>query len=303
MEQSLEQYRDSGPLSVHDMKVQIQTIQHMLQEVMKKNVHYGVIPGCGDKPTLLKAGAEKISLTFRLAPSYTVVERNLEREHREYRVSCVLTHIPSQQVFGEGLGICTTMEGKYRFRNASKKCPACGGEFIIKGKAEYGGGWLCFAKKGGCGAKYLDGDSTIEDQPAGTIENDNPADVYNTVLKMAKKRAHVDAVLTATAASDCFTQDIEDMPETITGAKGFKEEPEPPIDTSQAGVDDIPLDSSVITAKDVTKFWTKAKKNKWPEPAVRSLLAEFGCESVKNIKKDDFKTIIGKIEKLDLSQQ
>ncbi len=43
------------------------------------------------------------------------------------------------------------------------------------------------------------------------LENDNPADDYNTVLKMAKKRALVDAVLTATAASDIFTQDLEDI--------------------------------------------------------------------------------------------
>ena len=35
--------------------------------------------------------------------------------------------------------------------------------------------------------------------------------MYNTVLKMAKKRALVDAVLTATAASDIFTQDLEDI--------------------------------------------------------------------------------------------
>jgi hypothetical protein len=38
-----------------------------------------------------------------------------------------------------------------------------------------------------------------------------PADVYNTVLKMAKKRAFVDATLNASGASDIFTQDIEDM--------------------------------------------------------------------------------------------
>jgi hypothetical protein len=52
------------------------------------------------------------------------------------------------------------------------------------------------------------------------VEHDNPADYYNTVLKMAKKRAHVDAILTATAASDIFTQDVEDMPEVIPGADG-----------------------------------------------------------------------------------
>lgn len=36
-------------------------------------------------------------------------------------------------------------------------CPACGKKgSIIKGKEEYGGGYLCFKKKGGCGAKFKD---------------------------------------------------------------------------------------------------------------------------------------------------
>lgn len=34
----------------------------------------------------------------------------------------------------------------------------------------------------------------------------------NTVLKMAKKRAYVDAILTASKASYLFTQDLEDLP-------------------------------------------------------------------------------------------
>ena len=41
------------------------------------------------------------------------------------------------------------------------------------------------------------------------------ADVYNVVLKQAKKRALVDAVLTATAASDLFTQDLEDLSSVV----------------------------------------------------------------------------------------
>src|SRR5690606_20296729 len=43
----------------------------------------------------------------------------------------------------------------------------------------------------------------------------DPADVANTVLKMAKKRAQIDMTLTALAASDIFTQDIEDLPEEM----------------------------------------------------------------------------------------
>jgi hypothetical protein len=51
-------------------------------------------------------------------------------------------------------------------------CPVCGVVgAIIKGKPEYGGGWLCFQKKGGCGAKFatyptLREQKKVEDKPA-----------------------------------------------------------------------------------------------------------------------------------------
>ncbi len=46
--------------------------------------------------------------------------------------------------------------------------------------------------------------------------------IVNTVLKMAKKRALVDAVLNVSATSGIFTQDIEDMPKSkeIKGGDG-----------------------------------------------------------------------------------
>jgi hypothetical protein len=56
-------------------------------------------------------------------------------------------------------------------------------------------------------------------QTKAKYENPDIADVYNTCLKMAKKRALVDATLTATGASDFFTQDVEDG--------GIPPEPEP----------------------------------------------------------------------------
>ena len=42
-------------------------------------------------------------------------------------------------------------------------------------------------------------------------ENPDIADTYNTVLKMACKRALVAAVLNTLAVSDLFTQDVEDL--------------------------------------------------------------------------------------------
>jgi len=45
--------------------------------------------------------------------------------------------------------------------------------------------------------------------------NQDPFTLANTCLKMAKKRAQIDATLTVASLSDVFTQDIEDMQEYI----------------------------------------------------------------------------------------
>lgn len=199
-------------MTVDQMHSQVQTIKQVMDRVMKNGEHYGTIPGCGDKPTLLQPGATKLALTFGFAPEYVVAQTNLPNGHREYEIRCRLTHRQTGGFIGEGVGCCSTMESKYRWRQGERKCPSCGKPSIIKGKPEYGGGWLCFARKGGCGAKFQDNDQTITGQNTGRVENPDIADQYNTVLKMGKKRALVDAVLTATAASDMFTQDLEDLP-------------------------------------------------------------------------------------------
>jgi len=197
--------------TANDVLKQVALIQEVMGKVMHDGEHYGKIPGCGNKPTLLQPGAQKLTLTFRMAPKLIIEKRDLPNSHREYEIVCELYHIGTGNFLGAGTGMCSSMESKYRFRNAARICPECGRETIIKGKAEYGGGWLCFAKKGGCGAKWEDGAPEIEDQETGKIENENPADQFNTVKKMAAKRALVAAVLTATAASDLFTQDIEEL--------------------------------------------------------------------------------------------
>jgi hypothetical protein len=202
---------ESRELSIRELKRQTDLIKQAISEVMEEGHHYGTIPGCGIKKTLLKPGAEKLNVLFRLAPKYEIESKDLPNEHREYEATCNLYHIPTGQFVGQGVGVCSTMESKYRFRSAERTCPECGEKAIIKGKEEYGGGWLCFKKKGGCGAKFKEDDKKIISQQSGQVENTNPSDEYNTVKKMAKKRAQVDATLTATAASDSFTQDLEDI--------------------------------------------------------------------------------------------
>jgi len=199
-------------MSKQDIIDRKRKIAEVMDAVMKDGEHYGKIPGCGDKPTLYKAGAEVLATTFGLAPSFDVIEVTLPGSHREYRITCRMRHIATGADLGEGIGMCSTMESKYRWRKAERKCPNCGQSAIIKGKAEYGGGWVCFKKKGGCDAKWNDGAKEIESQESGRVENHDISDTYNTVLKIAKKRALVDCTLTVVGASDILAQDLEDLP-------------------------------------------------------------------------------------------
>ena len=195
-------------LGVEDVIAQVQKIQAVMERVMKSGEHYGIIPGT-QKPTLLKPGAEKLLLTFRFDPQYESAE-TYDGKHLTVKSRCTLYHITSGQRLGSGEGSCSTKESKYAYRQGKRLCPKCGKDTIIKSKAEYGGGWLCYGKKGGCGAKWPDGAGDIEGQSVERVANEDLADQYNTVLKMANKRSLVAAVLNVTAASDIFTQDLED---------------------------------------------------------------------------------------------
>lgn len=204
------QRHEEHELSVDDLVKRVGKVQEVAKRVMQKDLHFGNIPGVA-KPTLLKPGAEILCLTFRLAPVFSIDEISLGEGHRDYRVKCTLVHAPTGMHMGDGHGSCSTKESKYAWRQGERKCPTCGKATIIKGKEQYGGGWLCFSKKGGCGAKFAAGDQAIEGQQTGRVANEDIADTYNTCLKMACKRALVAAVLIVTGASALFTQDVEDM--------------------------------------------------------------------------------------------
>lgn len=174
---------------------------------------YGIIPGAGKKKVLLKSGADKLCDVYALADTYLILTRTEDWESGlfAYDIECRLSSRVDDSLVGSGLGSCSSFESKYRYRAAGRKCPKCEKtDTIIKGKAEYGGGWICFAKKNGCGAKFRDGDKSIEGQDVGRVENPDIVDTRNTVLKMAKKRAKIDAVIGVTRSSGIFTQDLED---------------------------------------------------------------------------------------------
>lgn len=204
MTDSIVPVQSSGPLTIAEMQTRSRLITAAMKGIMQEGQHYGKIPGCGDKPALLKSGAEKLLQLFQLRaiidPQRDIDIIEMTGGHREYRITCHILSGDGME-WGTGLGECSTMESKYRFRWDNTGLPVppkywesrdpelLGGPQFVARKS--GQSWLIFQK----------------------VEHDNPADYFNTVLKMAKKRALVDGTITATSASDMFTQDIE---ETVT---------------------------------------------------------------------------------------
>lgn len=198
----------------------IAQIQH---DLLEKDVDYGLIPGT-PKPTLFKPGAEKLALIYRLAArmevEFTPGDGQVQPPLR-YVVACYLHHGSFDgPVVAVGHGTANSWEKRYR-RESNKACPDCGKTTIIKSK--FDPGWYCFEKKGGCGHKFAKDDPRIVEQ--GTDSKGDPVeanDLQNTLLKMAEKRAFVDAVLRATASSSLFTQDVSEEPidEIVTTVGG-----------------------------------------------------------------------------------
>jgi len=107
----------------------------------------------------------------------------------------------------------------------------------------------------------------------------DPFTMDNTVLKMAKKRALVDATLLVASLSDVFTQDIEDMDlagEKVTGQKRYATDQDSTISKAQA-----------------KRMFALAKGN---ADIVRKVLDEYGYERSDQVKKIKYDEICTKIE-------
>lgn len=191
--EEMAKYTHNGPSTVAEVKAEVQLIQQILSEIMIKDVHYGTIPGT-QKPTLYKPGSEKILRTFHIGvdPSEGVQDLSRNDEIR-YRVYVKGFSQETGNVIGTGAGECSSGEEKYKWRR-----PVCDEEFNETPEDRKRIVW----KKGNPNYKQKQ-------------VRTNPTDVANTVLKMAKKRSQIDMTLTATAASDVFDQDLEDMPDEI----------------------------------------------------------------------------------------
>lgn len=177
----------SGRMAVSEIISHVALVQEVMRAVMKPEVHYGIIPGT-DKPTLYKQGAEVLCMAFRVADSYRVEDLSTADVVR-YRVTCIGTHQATGTVLGTGMGEASSGEEKYKWRKAWD-------EEFNETPANM--------RRIKSGKKYSTKQVRTE-----------PADLANTILKMANKRAKIAMTINVTACGDMFGQDLEDMDEAL----------------------------------------------------------------------------------------
>lgn len=146
----------SFAIGFEEAKQRVVMLQEFVKNMMVQGQDYGLIPGC-NKPSLFKAGAEKLCDIFGFSKQVEVMNRveDWDKPFLHYEVKVTLTNKRTGLLEAEGIGSCNSMEKKYAHQNTFTIC--------------------------------------------------------NTLMKMAKKRALVDAVLSATRSSGIFSQDIEDL--------------------------------------------------------------------------------------------
>lgn len=238
---------DISPEATRRRMAAIKQFQAIVRDQLIEDLDYGVIPGTGTKATLLKPGAEKLAKLLNCYDTYEFVERveDWNKPFFHFLVRCTLVEMSTGTKVSDGLGECNSMESKYRwrwvreadlpkgvdrsaYRSRGGRRTLTEFDFAIeKGETtgtygkpkEY---WNMFADaiKNGTGRAVTRKTKSNKEYPAYEIDVDetfyqvpNP-DIYdqvNTLVKMAKKRALVDAALSAGRLSDLFTQDLEDL--------------------------------------------------------------------------------------------
>jgi len=179
--------------TVSETLSKVKSLQATLKSILVEEHDYGKIPGCGDKPTLLKPGAEKILMALGITSSYELIEHTENFEGKgffAYTVKCTL--FKNGQKITEGLGHANSREKKWAVESVYEKdLPEGTDKSLLKKKQIQ-------TKNGGTFYKYeIDADANSK---------------ANTILKMAKKRSQIDAVLTVASLSEIFTQDFDDLP-------------------------------------------------------------------------------------------
>ena len=268
-----------------EMTTKLDLVQKFFKQVMVKDLDYGIIPGT-DKPTLYKPGTEKLCELYGFAP--IVKAKNDTRDFKTgyylSEITMQIVHRKTGTIIAEGVGEASSYESKYRYRwvYESDVPKSLDKEALVnkifknkKTGAEY--------------AKYR-------------IENTDLIDQWNTILKMAKKRALVDAVLSATRSSSIFSQSEDELEAWLEGEgsdvpkeKLEKQRSAPKASDERASF--TPPTGNKLSDKQYGKIVGDAKRKNVDESGIKSIVQFVKGKSLSDLTTAEASSVIDFIAK------
>lgn len=150
--------------AIQTIQNNIEMAQRLVMNVLEKDVDYGIHPGT-DSLALRDPGASKIINAFNCYPDHKILYSQETNEIITFQIQANLISRQTDNVVGTGIGSCSTMETKYGFR-------------WVESPEDYG---------------YKREELTRRRRGKYRIPNPEVSDLGNTILKMATKRAEIDA--------------------------------------------------------------------------------------------------------------
>lgn len=291
----------TGQMPVAVLKEQVQIIQQLLDGVMKKGVHYDAIPGTGKyengkyiegKPVLLKAGVEKINMVCRIG-SDPEIDRESDGFDTHFHIKARMFDIRTGNTLGYGVGEGSTNESKWAWRKA-----VCHEEYEATLETHRRIHWQKKYKK-----NFKDPDEFESVEQV----RQNPADIINTVLKMAVKRAEVDGCRKVTACSDVFDQDLDES--HIREAVGVEQPTQPQFKQPQAktatppanaenNAGNAPASENVISEAQRKRLFAIGSQRGLSKEEMRFVCYDVaGVEHSTEITRDKYEATVAAIEK------
>ena len=166
------------------------TLRQIVASRLKRDIHFMKLPSArGPRDVLLDPGAALIRNGFNLYSTHKLMERSEDDEgHVRYVIQAILVHREFQVPVSGGVGSASSREVKYAYRWVREEdIPPELEHTTLKSRDTASG-------------------------PLYRVSNPELGDLENTLLKMAAKRAEIDATLQLPGCGELFTQDIVPAP-------------------------------------------------------------------------------------------
>lgn len=237
-----------------------QLVVDLMDRMLINGKDYGVLPGTSDM-MLFKAGAEKLAQLFLLSVTTEMSSDSIEDWDKGffyYRYKATVRD-RTNFVIADQEAACSSHESKYRYRWVGEKFAT------EQQKAQA----VERKKRQGRGGEYW----------SLKVDNPDPADVQNTVMKMAQKRAYVGAVRIATGVSDIFIQ--------------LSPEQQAQLDEETIDVDIIETPSSgkTISNAQIGRLSAIATEAGYTEAGLKAMVNNFGYKTRKDIPSAKYEQI------------